>query len=148
MIRPTMKDTFAAILTTLESRSTCRRLKVAALLVKDDRIISMGWNGTIMGHTHCTEHFDIHNEEDFLKEHHDWSMKNELHAELNAIAFAAKQGISTNGSDLFVSISPCVNCANLIIAAGVSRVYYKKMYDRSTDGLEKIKAAGIITGKL
>lgn len=146
--RPTMKDTFADILTTLESRSTCRRLQVAALLVKDDRIISMGWNGTTMNNTHCTEHFGAHNEEDFLKEHHDWSMKNELHAELNAIAFAAKQGISTNGSDLFVSISPCVNCANLIIAAGISRVYYKKMYDRSTDGLDKIKSAGIITGMI
>lgn len=148
MIRPTMKDTFAAILTTLESRSSCRRLKVAALLVKDDRIISMGWNGTLTKHTHCTEHFSKHTEEEFLKEHHAWSLKNELHAELNAIAFAAKQGISTDGSNLFVSISPCINCANLIIASGVKRVYYKLMYDRSTDGLDQLINAGIYTEKL
>ena len=145
-----LNETFYEILETLEKRSTCKRLQVAALIVKDERIISMGWNGTRSGAPHCNDIFKDEDPDDpeFRKIHGEWSLKNESHAEMNAIAFAAKQGISTYGSDLFVTISPCVYCSHLIIASGIKRVFYKHEYDRSTDGLDLIKEANIYTEKI
>ncbi len=134
----TLDNTFAEILDTIEKNSTCIKHKVAALIVKDNRIISMGWNGVLSGEIHCCDKLkDIPKDE--LKEfHRQWSLDNELHAELNAIAFAAKQGISTEGADIYVSLPPCVRCAHLIIASGIKNVYYNRLHKSSEKGIEKL----------
>jgi len=132
----------------MEKNSTCIRLKIAAVIVKDDRIISSGWNGAPSGMIHCNEYFEHvkdTNSEDFKKLHAEFSERNELHAEQNAIAFAARNGINTEGSILFTSVSPCASCAKLIIAAGIKTVYYKVEYDRSNAGLDLLNDCNIET---
>ena len=68
--------------------------------------------------------------------------RNATHAEANALAFAARQGISTDGATLYVTVSPCLDCSRLLIAAGVKAVYYKEEY-RDSRGLELLTTAGI-----
>ena len=127
-----LKNTFKKYLGILESNSTCRRVKVAAVIVKDGRTVSTGWNGVPSGFKHC---------EEILKKHHEFSEKYEVHAEANAISFAAKNNISTEGSSIFITITPCSNCAKLILQSGIKKVYYKDVYDRSSEGFDLLKEA-------
>jgi dCMP deaminase len=141
-----MKDFFISVLDAAEKNSTCRRLKVAALLVKNNRIISTGWNGVPSGDVHCE---DLENDHRLAcVDHHDFSEANELHAEQNCIAFAARNGISTDGAEIYLSISPCTNCAKLIIAAGIKKVYFKQAYDRSSEGLVRLSKSNIAYEKI
>ena len=134
---------YKEILQIIEKRSTCVRLKVAAILVKDDRIISTGWNGTPSKHKHCSEIFEGKDSE-YIKAHHaEFSKNNELHGEQNCIAWAARTGIKTEGSTMFISYSCCTACAKLIIAAGIKKVYYIKEYDREPEGIDLLKSSGI-----
>lgn len=112
-------------------RSTCLRAKVGALIVKDGRPISMGYNGAAAGLPHCQD-----------CEGPNCSVA--LHAEANAIAFAAKAGVSITGSDLYCTMSPCISCAKMIINSGIARVYYKNEY-RVTTGIDLLKQVGILT---
>ncbi len=132
-------------------QSTCCRMQVGAVLVKDNRVISIGFNGSPAGQEHCEDHFAALYGESFKNQfstyeqfrasrafydaHGKWSIENELHAEQNAILFAAKNGIATAGATLYVTYSPCVHCAKVIVAAGIVQVFYKHLYDRSQDGL-------------
>lgn len=143
----------------VSEQSTCCRMHVGAVLVKDNRVISMGFNGSASGQEHCEDYFahlyqtefaqtypsfeDFHASRTFYDAHGKWSNENELHAEQNAILFAAKNGISTVGSTLYVTVSPCVHCAKVIVAAGITRVFYKTLYDRSQDGLILLDKNGI-----
>ena len=110
--------------------SYCKRRKVGALLVKDRTIISDGYNGTPSGFENICE-----DENGVTKPH-------VLHAEANAITKVAKSGNSSEGATLFVTASPCAECAKLIIQAGISRVVYRDAY-RLTDGIDLLKRAGI-----
>lgn len=112
-----------------------RKAKVGAILVKDNRIIVNSWNGTPSG-------FD-NNCEDLID--NKLVTKNiVVHAEANALIFAAKNGICTNNSDLYISLSPCINCALLIIQAGIKNVYYKQIY-KKPEGLDLLKKSNINT---
>lgn len=131
-VKPKQLEVYRKILEAIESRSTCHRLQVGAVLVLDDRPISTGWNGVPSGHDHCC---DIYADRDktspaFIEEHRIFSENNELHAEQNCLMFAAKKGIKTDGADLYITYSPCKQCAKLIIASGIKRVFYKEEYDR------------------
>lgn len=137
---------FIDTLISLQSHSTCKRLKVAALIVKDSRIISMGINGVPSGFAHCCDIF--HNvdltTDDGRAKHLEFSNTHETHAEQNAIGYAARNGIKTNNCDMYVSISPCNACAKLIIAAGIKNVYYLNEYDRpDMSGIIILKQAKI-----
>ena len=110
--------------------SYCKRRKVGALLVKDRTIISDGYNGTPSGFENICE-----DENGVTKPY-------VLHAEANAITKVAKSGNSSEGATLFVTASPCAECAKLIIQAGIKRVVYGEPY-RIEDGLELLKKAGI-----
>lgn len=161
-----LKTTFIKHLSILEENSTCARVKVAAIIVKDGRTISTGWNGVPSGFTHCDKIFSIVkksvpfgnpdplrepnqyfvystevDKEKFMFEHHNFSEKCEIHAEANAIAFAARNNISTEGADIFVTITPCTGCAKLILASGIKKVYYKEVYDRNPDGFQLLNEA-------
>lgn len=110
--------------------SYCRRRQVGALLVKDNMIISDGYNGTPSGFENECE-----DENGVTKPY-------VLHAEANALTKVAKSGNNSLGSTLYVTASPCLECAKLIIQAGVSRVVYREMY-RLTDGIDLLRRAGI-----
>ena len=109
--------------------SYCKRRKVGALLVKDRMIISDGYNGTPSG-------FENICEEDGVTKPY------VLHAEANAITKVAKSGNSSEGATLFVTASPCLECAKLIIQSGIKRVVYRDEY-RLTDGIDLLRRAGI-----
>lgn len=109
--------------------SSAKRLQVGAIVVKDDRIISIGYNGMPSGWDNECEH--------------EGKTKPEvLHAESNAIAKLAKSSESGNGATMFVTHSPCIDCAKLIYQSGIAAVYYKNDY-RSTQGIEFLNKSNI-----
>ena len=110
--------------------SYCKRRQVGALIVKDKMIISDGYNGTPSGFENICE-----DENGVTKPY-------VLHAEANAISKVAKSGNSSAGSTLYVTASPCLECAKLIIQAGIKRVVYRDEY-RITDGIDLLRRAGI-----
>ena len=110
--------------------SYCQRRRVGALIVKDKRIISDGYNGTPSGCENVCE------DEDHLTKPY------VLHAEANAITKIARSNNNSDGSTLYVTDSPCVECSKLIIQAGIRRVVYAREY-RLTDGIELLRRAGI-----
>jgi len=110
--------------------SYCKRRQVGALLVKDKMIISDGFNGTPSGFENDCE--DENNK----------SKPYVLHAEANAITKVARSNNSSEGATLYVSTSPCIECAKLIIQSGITRVVYNQQY-RITDGIDLLKRAGI-----
>jgi len=144
--------------------SYCKRRQVGAVLVKDNRIISCGYNGTVSGHKNvCEDEIEVCpycNSKDVGKcddvnfycntcgKIHP-KLKKVLvtspftvHAEMNAIAFAAKAGISTDGCDLYVTLSPCPDCSKLIAQSGIKRVFYKEKY-KNLDGIDFLRECGI-----
>lgn len=110
--------------------SYCKRRQVGALLVKDQMIISDGFNGTPSGF------------ENNCEDENDMSKPYVLHAEANAITKVARSSNSSQGATLYVTASPCIECAKLIIQAGIKRVVYGENY-RIMDGLNLLKRAGI-----
>lgn len=115
---------------TWSENSYCVRRQVGALLVKDQMIISDGYNGTPSGF------------ENKCEDEHDVSFPYVLHAEANAITKVARSHNSADGATLYVTTSPCMECAKLIIQCGIKRVVYGEAY-RIMDGVELLKKAGI-----
>ncbi len=110
--------------------SYCRRRQVGALLVKDKMIISDGYNGTPVGF------------ENVCEDDNDHTFPYVLHAEANAITKVAQSNNSSSGATLYVTTSPCIECAKLIIQAGIRRVVYAQSY-RLDDGVALLQRAGI-----
>ncbi len=110
--------------------SYCKRRQVGAIIVKDKMIISDGYNGTPVGFENVCE-----DENDHTKPY-------VLHAEANAITKVAQSNNSSNNATLYVTSSPCIECAKLIIQAGIKRVVFGEIY-RLTDGIDLLKRAGI-----
>ena len=110
--------------------SKCVSLKVGAVIVKDKRIIAQGYNGTPSGQLNCNEAL----EQGLYKRehHHEWSLVNEIHAEMNALMFAAKYGIPVEGCTMYVTHQPCDQCIKNIYQAGIKRVVYVYPYQHST----------------
>lgn len=115
--------------------SYCVRRQVGALIVKDRSIISDGYNGTPSGFENVCE-----DEEGCTKPY-------VLHAEANAITKMAKSNNSSLGATLYVTAAPCMECAKLIIQAGIVRVVYRDSY-RVTDGIDLLKRAGVIVEQI
>ena len=110
--------------------SYCQRRRVGALLVKEKAIISDGYNGTPSGF------------ENVCEDENNRTKPYVLHAEANAITKVAKSNNSSQDSTLYVTAAPCIECAKLIIQAGIKRVVYSEIY-RCTDGLDLLRQAGI-----
>ena len=110
--------------------SYCIRRQVGALMVKEQRIISDGYNGTPSGF------------ENVCEDENNVSKPYVLHAEANAISKVARSHNSSDGATLYVTASPCIECAKLIIQAGIQRVVYGELY-RLTEGIDLLKRAGI-----
>lgn len=120
---------------TFSERATCSRARVGAVFVQENRIVSTGYNGSPAGMPHC---LDVGCETG-----PDGGCIRSIHAEANAIAFAAKAGISLAGSTLFVTRSPCRRCAQLLINVGVKIVVFDIAY-RDQSGLDLLREANII----
>jgi len=157
--------------------SSCKRLKVGAVVSKNNRIISTGYNGTTAGSDNCCEDtFYLCPECDKSNENKEFfthtkvngsyfcpycgnkvepekikkiTKTNDLtiHAEQNALIFCAKEGLATNGCDIFVTHSPCMQCAKLIAQAGIKRVIYHFDY-RDSCGIDFLRGLGIEVKKL
>lgn len=110
--------------------SYCLRRQVGAIIVKDKMIISDGYNGTPVGF------------ENVCEDDNDHTKAYVLHAEANAITKVAQSNNSSNGATLYVTTSPCIECAKLIIQSGIQRVVFGEYY-RITDGVDLLKRAGI-----
>ena len=125
-------NAYMEVAKTFANLSSATRLQVGAIVVKDDRIISIGYNGMPSGWDNCCEEWD--GEDDWgntiLK-----SKPEVLHAESNCIAKLAKSPESGDGASIFITHSPCIDCAKLIYQSGIATVYYKNDY-RSTQGIE------------
>ncbi len=131
---------FLEITESIAKGSHCVSKKVGALIVKNKRIISTGINGTPPGLKNCDEIFgDNYNAE----EHHAWSLENEIHAEINCLLVAAREGISVKDSDIYITYSPCLDCCKSIIAAGIKNIYFKLIYEKDTRGLPLLNDSGI-----
>ena len=133
------KQAYMQTAQTFAELSHARRLQVGCIIVKDDRIISIGYNGMPAG-------WDNNCEDEFL--HEDGSVTNKtksevLHAETNAIAKLARSSEIGEGASLFVTHSPCLECAKLIYQAGIKEVYYENHY-RDTTGVNFLLKSGVV----
>ena len=139
--RPSWNEYFMEIADVVRGRSTCIRRKVGALIVLNKRILATGYNGTVSGLTHCV---DVGCLRDKMKipsgERHE--LCRGLHAEQNALLFAAKSGEDMRGAVLFCTNQPCVVCAKMIIQSGIKKIIYRGNYPDKLS-LDMFKEAGI-----
>jgi dCMP deaminase len=125
---------FMGIAKMVAERATCNRAKIGAVIVKNRNIVATGYNGSPAGHPHCTDvgcliyvsrNPDGEEEENCFRT---------IHAEINAITQAAKNGASIDGADIYITASPCYHCLKTLLNTGIHRIYYEKPYK-----LDKIK---------
>ena len=142
-----LSDTnFINIAFEIASASKCVSKQVGAVIVKDGRILSSGYNGTPAGFMNCRDYWNS----EYTPEHHEWSKTYEIHAEMNAIIWAARKGISIEGATIYVTLEPCSECSKNLIASGIKRIVYAKSYEHTqSDVISKfIKDNGVIIEKL
>ena len=128
--------TFMEIAEIVAKRSTCGKRQTAALIVRDERIISMGYNGAPAGMPHCV---DLAIPAEI---HYEWSRLHEVHAEINAIAYSARVGVPCQDAEMYTLLAPCSACAFAIVAAGIKKINYKLSY-RDTNGLQILEKCGV-----
>ena len=132
--RPSWDAYFLTIAAAVAQRSTCRRRRVGAVLVRDRRILVTGFNGAVRGQPHCL---------DVGCDMQDGHCVRAVHAEVNAVIQAALHGVSTLGSTLYCTSQPCHGCTKVLLNAGVAAVVYADSYqDARADALWA--AAGIV----
>ena len=144
MIRPKFDDIFMELAVNLAKRSHCIKRHVGAVLVKDTRIISIGYNGPPAGTHNCDEEWP----EEGCARDRKGGCYLAIHAEKNAIIYAVKNNTSIEGSTLYVTLSPCLDCARMIYSIGISKVVYLKSYAEYKgiefdEGIEFLKRFGI-----
>ena len=139
-------ENFINIAFELARASKCVSKQVGAVIVKDGRILSTGYNGTPAGYINCRDYWDGK----YTKEHHEWSKTYEIHAEMNAIIWAAREGISIKDATIYVTLEPCSECSKNLIASGIKRIVYAKEYEHTQSKIisKFIKDNGVIIEKL
>ena len=115
MERPLWDDYFKEITITTAKRSSCERLNVGCLIVKDNRIISAGYNGFLPGCPHKS----------IVRDNHEQAT---VHAEQNAISDCAKRGVNCNESIAYITHYPCLNCCKILLASGIKEIKYINNY--------------------
>jgi len=118
MDRPSWTEYFKQLVLITASRSPCERLKVGCVLVKENRIISQGYNGFLPGAPHESKVIDNHEQAT-------------IHAEQNAITDCAKRGVSSADCDAYITHYPCVNCMKILCASGIKNIYYINDYNNN-----------------
>ena len=139
--RPSWDQYFMAIANMVRTRSTCLRRQVGAIVVKDKRILSTGYNGAPKGMRHCSERGCLREEADVpAGQRHE--LCRGIHAEQNAIVQAAAFGVSIQGSTLYCTHFPCVLCTKMLINAGIRKLVVERAYPDPLSG-EMLNEAGI-----
>lgn len=118
----------------LASRSTCKRLSVGAVLVRDKRIIAGGYNGSVSGDDHCID------EGCYLRDGH---CVRTIHAEMNAILQCARFGMSTDGASLYATDFPCLQCTKSLLQAGIKEINYIRNYHNDDYAMKLIKLKNV-----
>jgi dCMP deaminase len=126
-------DYFMSIAEQVATRSTCDRKHVGAVIVRDKTILATGYNGSLRGAPHC---------DDAGHDMENGHCVRTVHAEANAVAQSAKHGVMIDGSEMYVTASPCLTCFKLVANAGIKTVYYKEFY-RDERITEYAKQAGV-----
>ena len=148
MSKPSFDIIFMNLATDLAQRSHCVKAQVGAVLTKDTRIISIGYNGPPAGTHNCDEEFpNVGCPRDSKN-----SCSLALHAEENAILYAVKNGATLEGATLYLTLSPCLSCARLIFSSGIKKVWFKNSYAEykglpSDEGVDFLNKFGIETLK-
>lgn len=127
-MRPEWDDYYMEIAEMVKTRATCLRRQVGAVIVKDKRILSTGYNGAPSGCKHCDEIGGCRREKLGIPSGQRHELCRAIHAEQNAIIQAANSGTSINGASIYVTCQPCVLCAKMIINAGIKMIYFKGSY--------------------
>lgn len=132
--RISWKNYFMIQAVMLASRSTCTRLQVGAIIVKDGRIIASGYNGSVISMPHCTEVGDLVVDGHCIRA---------VHAEQNALLQLAKMGIPSDGAEIYVTDFPCVHCTKFLLQAGIKKINYLRQYHNDPFAMELIDAMGV-----
>ncbi|GAA4337200.1 cytidine/deoxycytidylate deaminase family protein [Mucilaginibacter gynuensis] len=148
-MKPSFNDIFMNLATDLARRSHCVKAQVGAVLTKDTRIISIGYNGPPAGTHNCDEEWPTTGCARDAK----GSCSLALHAEENAILYAVKNGANLEGATLYTTLSPCLPCARLIYSAGIKYVLYDKSYAAykglpSDEGVDFLNRFGVVAVKM
>jgi len=147
-MKPAFDDIFMELAVNLSKRSHCIRRQVGAVLTKDTRIISIGYNGPPSGTHNC----DIEWPETGCPKDSKGSCSLALHAEQNAIIYAVKNGTLIAGGTLYVTLSPCISCARIIFSTGIKKVFYLHSYAEykgipTDEGVEFLRKFGVEVSK-
>jgi dCMP deaminase len=148
-MKPSFDHIFMKLATDLALRSHCVKAHVGAVLARDTRIISIGYNGPPAGTHNCDEEWP----ETGCARDSKGSCSLALHAEQNAILYAVKNGARLEGATLYTTLSPCIACARLIFSAGITQVYFNKSYAQykglaSDEGVDFLNRFGVPTMRL
>ena len=128
--RITWPDYFMSIAYLISTRSPCDRLHVGCVLVKENRVISSGYNGFLPGAPHTSR----------VRDNHEQST---VHAEQNCIADCAKRGVSTDGAVAYITHYPCIHCCKMLLASGITKIYFNKDYKNDTLVKELLQDANV-----
>ena len=143
--RPSWDQYFMLITRQVADRSTCNRAKVGAVIVRDKNILATGYNGSPAGLPHCTDVGCLIYESRTPSGEIEENCFRTIHAEINAIAQAAKNGSSILGADIYTTHTPCIHCFKVLINTGIKRVLYEKPYKIATiDELRRYCDVGLI----
>jgi len=140
--RESWDEYFLRLCDLISQRSTCLRRPAGAIIVKNKRILSTGYNGAPSGDPHCTELGCLRADAKSGQELENCRALG-LHAETNAIINAARIGVSVEGATMYTKYSPCKLCCAAIVNAGISRVVYKKLYEGYREGPSWLRKRGI-----
>lgn len=144
-MRPDWDEYFMDLACLIRERSTCLRRKVGAVIVKDNRILTTGYNGVPPKMRHCEE-VGCLREKLNIPSGTRHELCRALHAEQNAVIQAAKYGISIDGSTIYITDQPCVICAKILIASGIKRIVFKGDYPDELSS-EMLKESEIVVEK-
>jgi dCMP deaminase len=148
MTRPTRDEMLMDIAQVVSARSTCDRLRVGAVIARSGRVLATGYNGAPSGMPHCNHICMCPPGFPHLMEcTATQPCNNTIHAEANAIVFAARHGVATDNAELFVTHAPCLVCARLIINAGIMGVMYSVEY-RDPSGVELLRSQSVALAKV
>jgi dCMP deaminase len=130
--RPTWHQYFLTITRNVAERSTCTRAKVGAVIVRDKNILATGYNGAPAGMPHCIDAGCLVYTSRTPTGEVEENCFRTIHAEINAIAQAAKNGASIRDADIYITHTPCIHCVKVLINTGIKRIFYEREYKRAT----------------
>lgn len=147
--KPSFDDIYIDLAVNLSKRSHCVKMKVGAVITKDTRIVSLGYNGPPSGTHNC----DIEWPVEGCPRSSKGSCSLALHAEENAILYAAKNKVDLQGATLYITLSPCLPCARMIFTSGIKQVYFLNSYaeykgQETEEGIEFLERFGVIVSRL